>query len=495
MADPCDLDLTDSPPPPAYELTEQEFDLKTEEVIQATNPGHASSGSQGSWDTRSEVSAGTSSRSSHNDYAYSHGHRRSDAGSRERGSSASSSSQKERPRWLAHAGLVVYNESEEGESLSRSGTRADERRRAPFEAVGPPLTGPPYGANTHVQTPSSKEKERPQWLRHTGLVVRNPAEANVGLARSGTISSLHERERTPPPVFEAVGPSLDGPPYEPSVQEITLTYNGGGTLRPSSRPDARQGNYGSPSQSNVSQPRQLSPSQPRRRLPTPQSSPPQQYSPSIAAPSARVGVASPMTPPPGRTLPEPRTQPSRASPSPRPPTIYNPPVGRTMFDPQVAYPRKPAFEPIPETSTHINAAAFYNSAVSSHISTPSSQRTQSYASYVDSNYGLTVPDTSYRSPSHTSMYGSSRPTSVFSVSSSYSQSSTSSSGSHYVTSPQSTRYPASSAYGHQSAQPNADYPPGAAPPVFARSQQHIVDPQPWAPAPYHSPQSNTTRPW
>ncbi|TCD69694.1 hypothetical protein EIP91_006711 [Steccherinum ochraceum] len=334
MSDLVQAEVPDSPPPPAYEVSEQEFDVKTAEVLQASQADHVPSHRRGaSANSLTGVGIGPGSE------------QLSDTASLVSSSSSSYGA-------YGHSPYVQY----------RWNARADKEREA-AEYVD-------KGRRLNVQN-------------------NVDSDANVSLSRSNTMLSY--RETTPPPVFEAMGPSLDGPPYEGAYSydnassQITLTYTGGDS-RPASPLTGTSPNYSSFSQAHHPLSQHIPQPQPRHRPPLPQ--PPQFHQPHIVtSPSPpHPHLAPTLFPPVPRSSPIPRSQPVRATPSPRPATVYNPPQSRVIFNPQVAYTRKLGFEPTEEQPTvRYDASSFYNAAVSSHVAPPalSPQRAQATASYVD----------------------------------------------------------------------------------------------------------------
>ncbi|KAI0081786.1 hypothetical protein K474DRAFT_1142550 [Panus rudis PR-1116 ss-1] len=218
-----------SPPPPAYELTEQEYDQKVSVVVE-----------------RSRVEASSSAVARQDDELW--------------------EIWDEAAFEAAAARTTVSNSSSSAQTDSL--TKADCNR------------------DTGKSTDPSRRKKDPV---------------------------AEDREPTPPPMFEPVGPSLDGPPYEPAAPpgSIMLTSH----LIPSS----------------------LCPGS---------------VSPAPSVHSATLRPAS--------RSPRPSSVVSRSS------FISGP---RVPFNPQVAYTKRPLFDVPAEESLPRNAdaSALYNSAVSSHI--------------------------------------------------------------------------------------------------------------------------------
>lgn len=342
------FDTPDSPPPPAYEFCQQEFDQKVSHAIEESRalplpqPRPSDDDEWEVWDeaafnaavARLGLSEGSSSsavappaaqvappqpaapRKFMQDAIDSKVPPPSDVqplriAKKEKGRSPSPKREKERPSWYAEAQLGEHAPSAQSSTQSA----------APSSVQHPP--------NTHI-----------------------PAQP-----------VYQEREPTPPPVFEAIGPSLDGPPYEgPPVGQVVLSYN---PPSPGSRPE-------SPLQSPSSPPARY-----EYRLPPPPTSPPPpipsqqeyqhpQHQRTLPVPEPPRQAPSPIpTPPPPRNAHQSMPAPSKPAHKmgPRPVTTYNP-TGRAShlpFNPQVAYNRKLQTHHLEEDQlpTKVDASAFY----------------------------------------------------------------------------------------------------------------------------------------
>lgn len=338
MAFTNDFDTPDSPPPPAYELTDQEYDQKTSHVLETSQsePQYYPGDGEEEWEVWDEsifaanASGHTSPNNQHQQQAGSSSRSPIDA-------SASSASTK---------GVSINYSSASSSSLSSVGQPSGSSAVQPLRIVKKNNSSPP-----------SKQKERPNWYAEAQLDQHEPSQAStqqsqVSLSRQPTY--LH-REPTPPPMFTAIG---DQPPYEPPP--IVMTYQPGDS-RPASPLESPPQAYlpYPPSSTSFNEP--SSPTESVRRLPRP---PPVQSAPAVPTVNS---LAPP--PPPMRTQHQSMLPPSRPSPraSPRPTTSYQPrppPMSsfgpRVAFDPRVAYAnldRKSGEEP--PVPTKVDASAFY----------------------------------------------------------------------------------------------------------------------------------------
>ncbi|KAI0092426.1 hypothetical protein BDY19DRAFT_483217 [Irpex rosettiformis] len=277
---------------------------------------------------------------------------------------------------------------------------------------------------------STKEKERPNWYTDAGLEYSLPAPAHSEQRSTSRLASQHvvdatpsgnipptaiveEREPTPPPKFEPVGPSLEGPPYEGyhDSEAPTVTQRSGlvmayvpGDSRPASPLHSPTSSSLSQAQVHVSPPSQFAQPLPQRRtLPRP---PSRTSSPSIPH-SERRAQHQQSAPPPPR--PAPQRQGLRPTASFRDSLktqSYLPP--RVAFDPRVAYgdkDRSSYFNIPEEPSLHdVDPASFYTASVSSIYSTGARRtRTTSITPsslYSQSTYSLpqTQPHQSFEQP-------------------------------------------------------------------------------------------------
>lgn len=350
MADHADFDTPDSPPPPAYEFCQQEFDQKVSHALEASQaePPRESAG-EDEWEAWDEtIFAAAAARLTLSDAS---------AGA---GSSTYYLRSPHADASVSHLGTAPGQGPIPGNGKARSDGREDAHAEGAFGPGGgsvqplrivkkaTPLAQPEAG--------SAKEKERPSWYAEAQLDAGPPQDApqpatsfRAEVHRSDSIVS---RSDTPPPMFTPIGPSLDGPPYE--GPPVVLTYVPGDS-RPASplhSPPATQTTFaGAPFSHSRSG------STGRRSLPQP----PQPQAPQRSfSPSSFVQAR-----PTHQSLPPPRPPPSTGSP--RPTTAYHPkPVysaPRVAFDPRMAYADAKSspfdthgLEPPPPK---VNAAALY----------------------------------------------------------------------------------------------------------------------------------------
>lgn len=317
MSDPALFDETDSPPPPAYELTDQQYDQKTSHIIEASlaESTHRSS-SDDFWETWDETAfEAAAARMSISE------------------SSPSSGS--------SHLPQPPVSEAAKAKAREAGMSRNDSEV-APLRITKKSARSPP---------PTQKEKERPSWYAEAQLdsdriprsSISQPASSQPARGRlpSPPRRASYEREPTPPPSFEAVGPSLDGPPYEDdhppqTGPPIVMSYSAG-----DSRP-------ASPLQSPVSQPTSFGFPPPPTDLRSYTPQPSYQHAP----PAPRPVSAQP---PPASRIP---VQPPSQQRSNAEFTLLGP---RVPFNPQVAYNKKsryslPEDDPLPQK---VDAASFY----------------------------------------------------------------------------------------------------------------------------------------
>ena len=315
MSNPALFDPTDSPPPPAYELTDQQYDQKTSQIIETSlaEPARQSSNDDfwEVWDEAAfEAAAARLSLT---------------------GPSSSSSNPPPPPPPISETAKAKAREA---------GMPGNDPEVAPLRIVKKSAQSPP---------PTRKEKERPSWYEEAQLdQVPQSSSAQPAVPQSTRASlpspprrTSYDREPTPPPSFEAVGPSLDGPPYEDAhpIQPgptIIMTYSAG-----DSRP-------ASPLQSPVAQAPSFGfPAAPNTRSYTPQ--PTHQHVPPAPRP------VSTQPPPVPRVPVQPPVQ-QRAS------TEFSLLGPRVPFNPQVAYNKKPSRYGLPEEEPlpqKVDAASFY----------------------------------------------------------------------------------------------------------------------------------------
>ena len=150
-----------------------------------------------------------------------------------------------------------------------------------------------------------------------------PSSTDGGASLSRDFSVLSIGRRTPPPMFETVGPNLDGPAYD----EVVMSYVPGNS-RPSSPVSIL---------SNDS------------------------YRPPVPQPPPQFTTSRPNT-----TIPPPPPPPFQRQPLQRPISTqvqrpqYPPPRRRVGFDPMSAYKSKPAFTPgLEPTPERVDPSSFY----------------------------------------------------------------------------------------------------------------------------------------
>ncbi|RPD67151.1 hypothetical protein L226DRAFT_608391 [Lentinus tigrinus ALCF2SS1-7] len=459
MSDPAAYDAPPSPPPPSYEISQHEFDQKTSHVLEhsAAEPPRPRIDEDGFeiWDDAVyEARAGMDhlslSPNGTSSQAQAHTHHARAASTSRSSNEASSSSppaftpvpgqwrvtgygfpqEKAKQRQLPVSAEAVGGSSGSGSSIASSPSSSSsppQVMQSPPQAVQSPPQEPPAPPSgiqpLRVAKKSRPRKERPAWYAEAGLGGNSPppsplaSEASsstgprqVPLRRQLTVFNNTERELTPPPEFSAIGPSLDGPPYE-----TLLTYEGTSPPPPSApEPPAFE---------------PLPPPVPPAAAPTI----PQPRSPATPVPrsgSARLGPH----PAHSQSLPQ-----NHTAPSPRPHTVHHqtmpavPQYGssiraslfepggksnntpRLSFNPQMAYakpvaPAMPAFAADAEPQA-VNPSAFYSHAVSAHYSfnVPARMRrpTQSEQPPVSqsSRSGYGAPDKAVASPRPSYAYG------------------------------------------------------------------------------------------
>ncbi|KAJ3555833.1 hypothetical protein NM688_g2359 [Phlebia brevispora] len=215
-ADPDGSQAPDSPPPPAYEFCQQEFDQKISHALEASQNDQPQQRSgnddDGEWEVWDETIFAAAAA----------GLTLSDANTSTPSNRASVSGSNPAP-------TLRQSSSSTGASSGSDCARA---------AIQPLRI---------VKKNSVKEKERPSWYTEAQL-DREPtppaaaeSSSSSHLIASGQssprTSRTPEREPTPPPEFTELGPDLDGPPYEPyeaqGPPEVTLSYTPGDSNPPS----------------------------------------------------------------------------------------------------------------------------------------------------------------------------------------------------------------------------------------------------------------------
>jgi hypothetical protein len=346
-----DFDAPDSPPPPAYEFCQQEFDQKVSHALEASQRQANEDDEWEVWDEAAfEVAAARLVLSDPPVVGES-----SSSSSRSTGDASGSGLAVPAS---ASAQPVPIRGNGNGKAKS-DGSEYDDDAYEATQGVQPLRIA--KKGTTSVQPELGREKERPSWFAEAQLggPTQDAAtpDTNQGapLRRSDTMFS--ERLPTPPPEFTPVGPSLDGPPYDGPV--TVLTYVPG-----DSRP-------ASPLHSPIpvhaplpSAPPRLSQSPSNRRsLPQPPQVDQRSFS---ASPAPPIRTHYHSLPAPARPSP-PRT-------SPRPTTTYSAKPAyvapRVAFDPRLAYAsaQKSSYfdvargtEPLP---AKVNAASLYRYAYS-----------------------------------------------------------------------------------------------------------------------------------
>ncbi|KAI0340927.1 hypothetical protein BDW22DRAFT_369635 [Trametopsis cervina] len=329
-----EFDAPDEIPPPAYEFSQEEFDQKISHALDASQTATDEPDEWETWDEAAFAAAAAQlTLSDPTDRA---------------SSSRSPPAQTHFSSALASSSSATnYNNGSNAYSSGQGSSDAGLKTQ-PLRVV-------------KKSRPSSagREKERPSWYAEAQLDTvntppapaprpqRQPSPPRSSLSHSISVISRSgngEREPTPPPMFEPIGPSLDGPPYEgfdgqnPATQGLVMTYVPG-----DSRPASPLHSPTSPSLAPAypQAPPLVQPSAERRSLPRPLPHAAPSVSPPVSPPPRQPYQSA--SPPPRQTyqsVPQPRVPVPRVSP--RPVTSYNarpksyaPP--RIAFDPRVAY--------------------------------------------------------------------------------------------------------------------------------------------------------------
>lgn len=253
--------------------------------------------------------------------------------------------QAEEEEWEQWDDAVFNAAARSGQTASSSDHRRESRAESSPTAVHRALPARPGAAGPSVlplkihkknrsSTSSTSSKKRPSWYSEAGLDSHQsggPALASPPAGSSHTVPVRRDSDvqdySVPPPPFTAVGPSLEGPPFE-EMDPLGFRPN-----PPPSRPPSR-----APS---------VPPSQRRAPLPIPNNT----------QPTLRV---------------------SRVDPA----VGMDTGSARLSFNPAVAYNKHKAAQAVP-TDYHppiqsFDAASLYNSSVASHLTIVPSQRPQSY---------------------------------------------------------------------------------------------------------------------
>ncbi|KAI0698589.1 hypothetical protein BC835DRAFT_644766 [Cytidiella melzeri] len=347
MASPRNFDSQDEPPPPAYEFCEQEFDRKISDALEASRDAVDDEGEWQVWDEAAFAAAVANMTVAD--------------------SAGGASSSRSPPP----APALASSTSPRHTSLSSE------------QGASTPATQPLRVVKRQRQPSTRKQKERPNWYAEAGL-GDGPPSAPAETTRPSLASqivpsttssnsllrqpSVVERESTPPPMFEPIGPSLDGPPYDgygdppppPRRQGLVMTYVPG-----DSRPASPLHSPTSPSLSHApaSAPTLLQPLADRRHLPRPSMH--ESLSPSVTPQPYSHHHSAP--PPP---------RPPVQRPSPRPTSAYRDNLKsssyastRLVFDPRVAYggSERSSYYDMREDLPpgDIDPASFYTASVSS----------------------------------------------------------------------------------------------------------------------------------
>lgn len=274
---------TDELPPPAYELTQETFDQKTQQGIQASLEAQADP--LDLWEEWDEA--------------------KFEANSRAQETSGSSSSTAP-----SHPPATAQQYPQE---------KAPRPPSPPLLQQEEPAVRPLRIIKKSQAAAYNKAVEARSYHSNT-LLEAPPSSSDGGASLDRSFSMLSVGRRTPPPMFESIGPSYDGPEYE----EVTMSYVPG---------DSR-------------------PSSPMSVLSNDSYRPPVPPPPRMTDAHPNMGV-----PPP----PQPRIQ---YQPAPKPvPQGQRPqyqPRRRVGFDPMSAYKSKSVFTPgLEPTPERIDAAAFY----------------------------------------------------------------------------------------------------------------------------------------
>lgn len=362
MSDPSDFEAPDSPPPPAYEFCQQEFDQKVSHALEASQSEPQPRFEDEEWEEWDEekFAAAVASMSV--------------------GENAAAGS--------STLPAVPVASRSPPPAVSGNGKAKSEEPANEWQAEVRPLR------IAKKNTATRREKERPSWYTEAQLgEQRRPtlhvssgavaAPATRIMSPPPPISAYpEERNSTPPPMFTAVDNSLDGPPYE----GVVMSYIPGDS-RPAS-PLHSPPPIAAPMPFSAAH--SASPPLGRRSLPQPPQANARPYTPSIS-PSARMQQQHQSLPAPARQLPQ------RASP--RPSTTYSlkPPsfAPRLTFDPRVAYGSEksslfnntPVEEPPP---AKIDAAALYRYERAPEIC-PDDAYTWVHSSSVASMYSAGIP--------------------------------------------------------------------------------------------------------
>ena len=281
--------VSDEPPPPSYELSQETFDQKTQQGIQASLQADPLEDIWEDWDEA-----------------------KFEANSRALANGSSSSSAPSLPPATAHQ-------------------YPKEKAPRPPSPPPPPQEEPavrPLRIVKKSQTAAYKKAVEASSYQSDDLAGGPAASSDGGASLSRSFSVLSVGRRTPPPMFEAVGPSYDGPEYNENENEVVMSYVPGNS-RPSSPVSVLS----------------VDSYQPPALPPHPQMV--------NSRPNTNMGMRPP-PPPPAQYRPPPRPAPPPAQ-----RTQYQP-RRRVGFDPMSAYKPKSAFTPgLEPTPEKVDPSAFY----------------------------------------------------------------------------------------------------------------------------------------
>ncbi|KAH9943426.1 uncharacterized protein BXZ73DRAFT_97468 [Epithele typhae] len=399
-----DLAPSGSPPPPSYEISQHDFDQKTSHVIEQTAngppPRRVDDEGFEIWDDAlfdaarigvnnlslnagqsSRLSAGSSSTSpiappSFPDPKSPYGY------PPEKGR-APPSAVRALPSMTTNMGAPSHPGTSSGSHSFAASSQSPPQYAAPPLQPSPATDVRPLRVQ---KKPARQQKERPAWYREAGLgggsPPPSPLQSTVGssssrsgvppLRRGLTVFNATERDTTPPPEFSAVGPTLDGPPYE-----VVLAYQGSqqGLDTEPARPLYHRASPAPPAARVTPTPPELSrtPHPPGHGLVHSQTAPDAGPQPRHLSHHPTHAQSYPPVPVPAhQAIPRPTAERSVPAVT-RPPVFQTPQYGpRVSFNPQSAYP-KPAFAMMPTHSEDAEApvtdvSAFYSNAVSAQFS-------------------------------------------------------------------------------------------------------------------------------
>ncbi|KAL1946788.1 hypothetical protein VTO73DRAFT_14892 [Trametes versicolor] len=389
----------DELPPPAYEITQDDFDQKTGRVIEesAREPPEPRVDEDGFeiWDEDAFEAALAAMGSVSVVEGTSSGKSSSGSDSLPNCPPEKAHKLPEQPNPQAASPPVASGSSSAGSSSSQvrpltltKKTRPGKERPSWFQEAG---LGAPTPSAPHAQPPSRADV--PSQTEALSRAGRPPRRQLTVMNRDG--ADL-EREVTPPPEFTPVGPSLDGPPYE----SFTMSYDGPELEPPDHLPPPPA--FDTLPERYTPRPSPQPSPQPDRTRPHPahaQSLPATALSP---LPTIRPHVDHAQTLPAARVPPPPATNALKDY----QPRAKFPGAPRLAFNPQLAYskplPSVPQDEePPPQT---FDASAFYNGAVAAHFSSNIPARMRKPSAVQSDRSSIYSQDSSWAPP--TNGYGS-----------------------------------------------------------------------------------------